>query len=203
MRSVHALALLATAALVLGLAAPAAAGGLPSLDLKRGQGSVGIGAISVGGDVAVQDGLSVGLFGYNALLYYNMLTARTTWTGWTGPHGSFGVTGTGGAALIVGSYPGARVASLLVAGPVYESPPYWVRLRAYLQGGLFVLPNEVYDTGAYPIWSGEPNGAPVLLGTRTDYNVAVLPGIEVVVPLGANAELTFLGNGLIGLYGRW
>ncbi len=204
MRASRAFTAVISAALALGpTSAPAAAGGLPPLDLKRGQGSVGIGAVSIGGDVAIDDGVAIGLLAYNSMLYWNVVTARATWTRMASPYGNLGFTVTGGAALMGGAFPGIRTAPLLVAGPVIETPPGWVRLRASLQGGLLVEPRPLYDTGEYPQFYGGPMGDPVVVANRTIYSLAVLPGIEVVVPLGENAELTLFGYNLIGFYGRW
>ena len=204
MRPTPLVATLLALALSWGLgAAPAAAGGLPPLDLARGQGSIGIGALSLGGDVALADGLSVGLLAYNSLLYTNIVAARGTWTQGKTPFGTLGYMATGGLGLTAGAYAGTRNAPFLVAGPVIEASGGWFKLRLALQGGLLIEPRPLYDTGDVPFWGGDLAGAPVVLGTWTHYQLAVLPGVEVAFPLGSHVELTLFGSNLAGIHGRW
>lgn len=193
----HRLAAIPLALAALLPAAPAAASSLPPLELRRGQGSVGVGFVQVTADVAIADGLTVGAAAFNGLTL-TAVQGRACWTAARGRAGALGVMATAGpmrGGYNMGYATEGDFAALV--GPVYESPPWFVRVRAALLPGLLPGARYVYDDDP------DLEGPAVLLSRDTTYHLGLWPVFEVVVPIGDHVELTFLGNQVAGLYGRW
>jgi hypothetical protein len=187
------LAALAAAILTLAPAAPAWASGLPPLGLRGGQGTFGIGAVQVAGDLAVRDGLTLGLAACTTP-YFTSYGARAAITMAEGAHGAWGWLAA--ATLVPGSY-FLPAQYALTVGPAVDWPLGPLRVRAHLGAGL--VRQHVADWGPYaPYTAGSTP-----FGWRENYGLGVYPMIEAIVPIGANAELAFFGNQLVGLYGRW
>ena len=199
MRRLAALAIAAACGLG---AAPAQASSLPPLDLRQGQGTVGVGFIQLAGDVAVLDGLALGLAGFGGLTAAGAHGRLTKTLGGLGG-GTFGLMAAVGPLQSVYTlgYPTAGSFAALV-GPVYESPRWWVRVRAALLPGVLVGTRDVYDEeGYFP--GAYPAAGSVMLSRDTLYTLGLWPVIELVVPIGEHLELTLLGNQIGGLYYRW
>ena len=81
-----------------------------------------------------------------------------------------------------------------------------MRVRFALGTGVWAYGTREYASGRFltpvtPGWPATPQDPIVAEGTR--YELGLQPAIEVVILLHPGLELTLLGNGLAGLYGRW
>lgn len=176
-------------------AAPACASTVPPLDLRQGQGSVGLGMLQGTGDVAVADGLTVGATAWMVYPIDIPYQARMAWTlRRDQPYGNLALAGVVGGS--VSAYVGNPH---VLTGFYWESWPGWVRLRAGLLGGVGYVETRETESGIFPRSAGPYPTLAVISG----YSWMIQPAFEIVVPIGAHVELTLLGNALGSLYARW